>query len=90
MPEPASHPLPAETDGRTNRLDGWLAAVEPRVAWALCGLSAVVWMAGSWLAGWRVSVPGLQVLGGGVALAGAVVASVSGYVAIRAWHVRRR
>jgi hypothetical protein len=90
MPGPPLQPFPAETDVGTNRLDGWLAAVEPRSAGALCGVSAVVWMAGSWLAGWRVSVPGLQLCAGCAALAGAVLASVSGYVAIRSWRLRHR
>jgi hypothetical protein len=90
MAGPPFDPFPTETDRRLNRLDGLLATVEPRVAWMLCAISAVGWMAGSWLAGWRVSVPGLQVFGGGVALAGAVLASVSGYVAIRSWRLRRR
>ncbi len=90
MPGPPPSPFPSETDGRTNRLDGWLGTIDPRAAWALCGVSAAVWMAGSWLAGWRISVPGLQMCAGCAALAGALLASVSGYVAIRSWRLRRR
>ena len=85
-----TRPSETGTDRPVNRVDGLLASVEPRMAWTWCGLSALGWMAGSWLAGWRVSVPGLQVCAAAVALVGAVLATVSGYVAIRSWILRRR
>jgi hypothetical protein len=90
MDEPLPLPFSTQDEPRISRLDGAVAAIQPRVAWLWCAVFAGVWMAGSWLAGWRVPVPGLDVFAAGVALVGAVMASVSGYVAIRSWSLRRR
>jgi uncharacterized membrane protein YiaA len=54
----------------------------------MCGLSFGIWMVGVWIAGLHTSVKGIQAVGGVIAVGGAVLLLVSGYVAIRAWQLR--
>lgn len=82
-------PEVATTLVRHGMVDELVGSVAPTTAWRWAGVFALVWVVGSWVAGLHTHVPGVRGAGGVTALGAAVLSLACGYVAVRAWQVRR-